>query len=648
MRHYIIGTAGHVDHGKTSLIKALTGIDTDRLAEEKERGITTDLGFAYLDLPHFRHVGIVDVPGHERFVHNMLAGAGGMDLVLLVVAADEGVMPQTREHLDILRVLDIRSGIIVITKIDLMEPELVDLAEEEIRTQVRGTFLENAPVIRTSAQTGEGLETLRHCLDERLMGLSAKNVKAPLRMPIDRVFTVKGYGTVVTGTIVEGQVRESTSCMLYPDGIPVRIRGIQVHSEAVSEAEAGQRVAINIPGIRKEDIRRGHVLAGTGTLTPAMMIDVRLDILESSPFPVRNNLHYRFFLGSAELVGKLVLIGTDSVEPGETCYAQFRFDEPMVAKKGDHFVLRMLSPQATVGGGVVLDADAVKKRRNQFGVAEGMAVKERGNNEERLYQTVLEQSIRFLTLKELEAKGDLDHQRTKNDCSRLLQKGKIIRLPGDVYISDRQEVKLRSYMVRFLKAYHQNHPLQEGMPLQEFRFSLLGSGRNSDADAMRLYWREQKIIKTNDNLVSLYRFQVVTQENDEQIIGDIMRRYSEGGLTPPALETVLEDYRGNRHFQRVLTYLRRSGQLIQLDQRYLMEAASFGKARETLLLVGAGNREITLAGYRDALGTSRKVALALLETFDRQGLIRTDGESRFLKVSAVSAQGEADRSDTQR
>ena len=348
-------------------------------------------------------------------------------------------------------------------------------------------------------------------------------------------------------------------------------------------------------------------------------------------------MRYRFFHGSSELTAKAVLVGMDAVEPGESCYAQLRFEESLVVRKEDRFILRMLSPQCTIGGGVVLDADAAKKKRNRPEVAEGMVVKERGSSKERLYQAVLEQNTRFLTLDELREKSGLDRQKAGNDSLALAKEGKIIPLAGGVYLSDLQEAKLRAYMMHFLSAYHEKEPLQEGMPLQAFRVSLLGNGREKDADALRLYWQEKKFIKCRENVISLFRFQVVRQNEDEIIIHDVMRRYTDAWLAPPAMETVQEDYRDSRQFQKVLAYLLRTGQLIQLDQRYMMEAQAYLEARRRLLQMGSSGQEIRLSAFRDTLGTSRKVALALLEAFDRQGFTRKEGDARFLMPGAASS-----------
>ena len=340
MKHVIIGTAGHVDHGKTCLIKALTEIDTDRLKEEKKRGITIELGFAYLDLANGQRVGIVDVPGHEKFVRNMLAGAGGMDLCMLVVAADEGIMPQTVEHLDILSILGIKKGVIVITKTDLVEPEFVDLVAEDVAELVEGTFLENAPIVPVSVYKEEGLEQLKQVLTELCVSLPERSEAGYFRLPIDRVFTLKGFGTIVTGTLMEGKLKKDQNIVLYPENEPVKVRSLQVHSKDAEAAWAGQRVAVNVPDRKKEEIFRGDVLATADSLYPTMMVDVKLEVLKHTERTIKHGSRVHIYHGTKELLGKVSLMNCDELKAGDSGYAQLRLEEKTVVRKGDHFVLR--------------------------------------------------------------------------------------------------------------------------------------------------------------------------------------------------------------------------------------------------------------------------------------------------------------------
>ncbi|MBX6377931.1 MAG: selenocysteine-specific translation elongation factor, partial [Clostridia bacterium] len=364
----VIGTAGHVDHGKTALIRALTGQDTDRLPEEKRRGISIDLGFAAFPLPSGRVAGIVDVPGHERFVHNMVAGVAGMDAVLLVVAADEGVMPQTREHLDILQLLGVRRGIVVLTKVDLCEPEWVDLVEEEVRAAVAGTFLADAPILRVSSVTGEGLEALKDAVDRLVPTVPARPESGYARLPVDRVFTAPGFGTVVTGTLLSGRVRGEDRLELLPAGRTVRVRQVQVHGQPVDAAVAGNRVALNLVGVERHEVARGDVLITPGALRAGDLLAVRVDVLARAPAPLRNEQRVRVHAGTAEVVARALVLDGEAVEPGAGGYVLFRAERPLVVARGDRILLRTLSPVATLGGGVVLDTG----RRYRRGDAEGL------------------------------------------------------------------------------------------------------------------------------------------------------------------------------------------------------------------------------------------------------------------------------------
>lgn len=419
MRHVIIGTAGHIDHGKTCLIKALTGTDTDRLKEEKKRGITIELGFACLSMEDGSQAGIVDVPGHEKFVKNMLAGAGGIDIAMLVVAADEGVMPQTVEHLDILSILGIKKGVIVITKTDLVEPELAELAAEDAKELVKGTFLEEMPVVYVSAYTGVGIAELKNTLMHMCRELPERAKEKYFRLPIDRVFSLKGFGTIVTGTLSEGILDKKQEVVLYPKEESVKIRSLQVHAKDEEKGYAGQRVAVNLANKKKEEIQRGDVLASKGSFYPSMMVDVRLEILKHASKSVKHGSRVHFYHGTQETIGKVVLLEKDELAAGECGYAQIRLEQPGIFKKGDHFVVRFYSPVETVGGGVILNASPKKHRKNDKKALKAFSVWEKGTSIEQLEEAFLEHWGRFYTLDELAVRNFLNRQTLKNDCRKL-------------------------------------------------------------------------------------------------------------------------------------------------------------------------------------------------------------------------------------
>lgn len=408
MKHVIIGTAGHVDHGKTALIKALTGIETDRLAEEKKRGITIELGFAHIEWPDGTQAGIVDVPGHEKFIKNMLAGAGGIDLAMLVVAADEGFMPQTVEHLNILTLLGIKDGLIVITKKDMVDEEWLDMIKQDVKERAKGTFLEGKPIMCVSAYTGEGIAELKEELYKLVSKAGEKNMRAAFRLPIDRVFSVDGFGTVVTGTLIEGSMNEGDAAELVPGGAETRIRNLQVHGNTVKTAYAGQRVAVNLAGLKKTDVQRGDCVAKPNTVRVSRMLDVKLMNLKNSGRVITNDMQVHLYHGSAVMLAKVVLLERDALEPGESGYAQLRMTEPIAAKNGDRFVIRFYSPLETIGGGVILDDAPMKHKRNVPSVIEALKIKEGGSAADRVLQLIDEAGMALPTAAKLNAKLNID------------------------------------------------------------------------------------------------------------------------------------------------------------------------------------------------------------------------------------------------
>ena len=414
MRNVIVGTAGHIDHGKTCLIQALTGIDTDRLKEEKQRGITIELGFA--DLPNDRglDIGIIDVPGHEKFIRHMLAGIGGIDLVLLVVAADEGFMPQTIEHFGIIKMLGISKGIVVITKIDMVDEEWLGIIREDIQDHVTGTFLENAPVIEVSSRTGEGIESLKECILS-LASQCGGRYEDPelLRLPIDRVFTISGFGTVVTGTLLEGSVRLGDEVTLYPSELKAKVRNLQIHGVDTLQAKAGQRTAINLTGIKKEDICRGHVISRSRSLENTYMLDVRIDMFDQTRRTLKNGSRVHFYCGTAELLCKVVLLDTEALSEGQTGFAQLRFEEPVAVRNTDRFILRFYSPMETIGGGIILDATAKKKKRFDRKALQSLMERDSGDEKRMLSEQFLQQSRSLSTREEVLRKSSLPREKAE-------------------------------------------------------------------------------------------------------------------------------------------------------------------------------------------------------------------------------------------
>lgn len=632
MKYGIIGTAGHVDHGKTCLIQALTGIDTDRLKEEKKRGITIELGFAWMDFPGGERVGIVDVPGHEKFVKNMLSGVGGMDLVMLVVAADEGIMPQTVEHLDILSILGIRHGVIVITKTDLADPELVELVEEDIRELTKDTFLENAPVIPVSVYKNQGIHRLKETLYQIYKKLPDHKETRAFRLPVDRVFSLKGFGTIVTGTLLGGNIKKDQEAYLYPENLPVKIRSIQVHETGVDKAHAGQRVALNLPDRKKEEIHRGDVVACKNTMYPSMMADVALSVLRHTERTVKNGSRVHVYHGTKELLGKVILLDREELKAGETCYAQLRLEEETVMEKGDRFVIRFYSPAETIGGGCILDACPRKRKRYDKNALEACRIKEKGTKEEMLELSVREHRGRFFTLDELAGRNSLDRSGLAGLAQALVQKGRLIQLEEKVFIHREEMDFYQKKAEKILNDFHRAFPLKQGMGIEEMR-SRMNLGNPKVTDQILEVLKADKIIKEEQGTISKKRFKVVLKEDEDAIVKEILTHYEAAGFAPLATELYLKEHKNQKKFKPVFISLLNKKSLIRLDEQYCVHQEWYEKAKEAFREMAKTKDKILLGEYRDYLGCSRKVAVALLEHFDKNGFTKKTEEGRILKNS---------------
>lgn len=631
MNNSIIGTAGHVDHGKTCLIRALTGIETDRLREEKKRGITIELGFAYLDLPEGGRAGVIDVPGHEKFVRNMLAGAGGIDLALLIVAADEGVMPQTVEHLGILSLLEIKHGIIVMTKIDTVDEDWRQLVAEDIRSQVQGTFLGQAPLMEVSSYTGQGVEELRQEIFRQLAQLEGKKGDIPFRIPVDRVFSMEGFGTVITGTMIEGKLREGDEVTLYPGEKPGKVRNIQVHSQSVDTAYAGQRVAVNFSNLKKSDIQRGDVVAPPGTMHPTMMADVRLNILKEAKRAVKNTSRLHFYHGSREILCKAVLLEGDALEPGQSGYAQLRLEETAALKAGDHFVVRFYSPLETVGGGVILDPSPFKRKRGDSGALEELKILETGSLQDKICQGIKAGSPHYRTLDFVAVQFGAALDQARAAAQALEQEGQIACVALDLYLHQQFIQAQGQRLSEILREYHTANPLKEGMKKEELRTRFLPRQSQAVADGMLAYYEKAERIKIVNGMASLFRFKVKFDEEAARMTEKMEKIYLEGGYTPPDTEDVLAQMgRDQKKAQQVHNALIAGGTLARMDGQICFHRQHYDKAVE---LICGGIREkgqITLGEVRDLLGTSRKYAIVILETLDREKVTKKIGDARVL------------------
>ena len=630
MKHIVIGTAGHVDHGKTCLTRALTGVDTDRLKEEQKRGITIEIGFAQLTLPNGQTASIIDVPGHEKFIRNMLVGAAGMDVVLMVIAADEGFMPQTREHLGILSLLGVQNGIIVVTKADMVEPEWLEAIEEEAREDVQGTFLQDAPIIAVSSYTGQGIQELKQLVVDLVEGAEQRNQDRPFRLPVDRVFSVDGFGTVVTGTLVEGSLALGDEVCIYPGEKKARVRGLQNHDQSAQRVSAGMRVAVNLSGVDKADLKRGDTLAKPGSMLLSQQMDVQLSMLKDAPYPIKNDSRLHFHHGSRELVCKCVLLGRDTLEAGETGFAQLRFTEPVAAKNGDHFVVRFFSPTVTVGGGVLLNVAPQRHKRNDPKILEGLAARASGSSERQVVQALRDAGVSMLKRAELAKAAGLTEGELDEPLAQLLDEGRAVDLGGRYMDHDAVE-GLWDKTVQLLSAYHKAQPLQPGMNRGEFRGKLLPKAPAASVDALVDYLAQHRGLRLEGPTIALPDFQVVWNSFYTELRRQIDGIYGKAGLTTDNLDDILAGFGKKQDGARqVVQRLLYDGDLVALTPQILVCRAAYDHALQTLYGLFEGKPELTLGEARDALGVSRKYALALLEYWDSAGITRKTGDLRTL------------------
>lgn len=628
MKNIIIGTAGHVDHGKTALIKALTGIETDRIKEEKKRGITIELGFAYLDLPDGEKAGIIDVPGHEKFVKNMLAGAGGIDLALLVVAADEGFMPQTREHLGILSLLNISEGIIVVTKKDMVDEDWLEIVCDEVRQEVQSTFLENAQIIPVSSYTGEGIEQLRQAIFTMIdQKTQIKNLDVPFRIPVDRIFSVEGFGTVITGTLIEGTMKVGDPVTVYPSRIESRIRNLQVHSQDVQEAYAGQRVAVNLAGLKKTDLNKGDVIAVPDSMHTTMMIDIHLTVLKDCDREIRNATRLHLYHGARDILCKIVLLDRDSVGAGESCYAQLRLEEEIAVKTGDRFVLRFYSPVETIGGGVILDSNPFKHKRNDATVLESLKLKEGGSDREKISAALRDYSARFETLDFLQIQTGIPKEQFDQQINKLIKDKVAFRVSDNVVIHTDYLNRLKDSAVKLLESYHKENPLREGMKKDEFRNKLIKYEDISVVDKITDSLVNRKVLKYVNNCVALADFEV-QQDNNQQ---EIENAFLQGGFSPESPDQIAARFPKVKNFKQVLESLVNTGKLVRVEEKILLHADYYNKALTLAKEHVDQNGQITLAEMRDLMGASRKFAVAVLEYWDKRGITKKVGDARTFK-----------------
>lgn len=626
MKNVILGTAGHIDHGKTTLIKALTGRETDNLKEEKQRGISINLGFTYFDLPSKKRVGIVDVPGHEKFIKNMLAGACGIDIVLLVIAADEGVMPQTIEHLDILNYLDVKKGIIVLTKCDLVDEEFIELVKDDVREKKKGLFIEGAPIVEVDSVSRRGLDELVQKIDEISEDIEEKKTDAPSRMSIDRVFSLKGFGTIVTGTLIEGKISVDDEMTIYPSEKKVKVRNLQVHGCDVKTAYAGQRTAINLSNIKVSEIQRGDVIAQTGSVEESMMIDVNISLVEHCKKSLKHWDRIRVFHGTKQILCRIVPLNEDEIQYGESGYAQLRLEEKIVAKKGDRFIIRSYSPMDTIGGGVIIDTAPKKHKIYDESVIEALKIKEKGELKDILEEYLKLNLSNYITLKELVSYTGEKEEYVKEGLNALIDENKVFCV-NKYYLHISHYQKLKERVIDILTKYHKQYRLRNGILKEELRSKVDNSLKVKDMDVILNKMAEEKDIKVQDNLVSNYDFEVKFNQKQLSIKKEIEDKSRKNGLN--SLMTKDDICNKNKFYEEVLEAL--TGETIQkLDDAYYIDKKVYENVKKDLLEYLNKNKEITVAQFRDITKSNRKISIVMLEHFDRNRITKRVEDKRIL------------------
>jgi selenocysteine-specific elongation factor len=635
-RHVVVGTAGHIDHGKTSLVKALTGIDTDRLPEEKARGITIDLGFAFLEEPDGLTIEIVDVPGHERFVKNMLAGIGGIDLAMLVIAADEGVMPQTREHFAICSLLHIRGGLVALTKTDMVEPDWLELVREDVAGLVRGTFLEGGPIVPVSSKTGAGVADLRAALRDLAQRVAPRGTDQLPRLPIDRVFTIKGFGTVVTGTLMAGRLRVDDRVEVFPRSLQAKVRGLQTHSQPVTEASAGQRTAVNLQGVERLAVERGDVVGLAGTLVPSVLMDGTLELLADAPRPVKTRDRVRFHAGTSEVMARVLLLDRQELVPGQSTFARFRLEAPLVAMPDDRFVIRSYSPMITIGGGTLLDIAPPRFKRKGPALVAHLTLLREGRPEAVVEEHVRHAGVGGVRLAALSGRVPFGPDRLRALLDSLQAAGQVAAVDRDWFLHPESLERLRGLVTATLAQFHHAFPLRPGMSREELR------GRAGAADE-RVFGHllgvleAEGVVKAERDKVRLTTHEVRLGPEQQKIVDRLEAEFLSAAAAPPSPEEAMAraGLPGDEEHE-LFQVLVESRRLVRVKESLFFHATALETIQDKLVAMLRERKEIGPADIKDLLGISRKYAIPLLEFFDGRRVTARVGERRVLRGGSTA------------
>jgi selenocysteine-specific elongation factor len=621
MHHIILGTAGHIDHGKSSLVKALTGIDPDRLKEEKERGITIDIGFADLLFPeNGLSVGIVDVPGHEKLIRNMLAGAGGIDMVLMVIAADEGIMPQSREHLAICNLLKIKSGLVAITKSDLVEKEWLSLVMDEIAGFVRGTFLENLPIIPVSSKTGYNLDVLKNEIRDLSLKITPKTSDGMFRMPVDRVFTLKGFGTVITGTAISGHISVEDPIEILPADIKTKVRGLHSYGRTIETAYAGQRVAINLQGVEKEDLKRGDVAVTPSGFFKTRFIDAFLELLHDAPV-LKNKSLVHFYAGTSETIARVILYEKEELKADEKCYCQLRLKDPVIVMAGDRYIIRRFSPLETLGGGEILDSLPMKRRRKD-GISDLLTL-HTGGIDERISVKVEKSGDRGISINTIKGLINTGLNSISDSIDRLRHAGIIVQ-QENILLHNKSFISLQNRIIDLLKTFHNKNPLKSGMSKEEVRNQM-----RTDPVIFNMVLAGTPDIVIEKSIIRLREFKIALSGSEELFKGKIIDLLEKGMFQPPSKEElVLLLKTGPKQISDILNILLKDGDVVRINETYYVSANSYRKMLAMLKDFFSKKNEMSVSEFRDLLNTTRKYALPYLEFLDSNKVTLRVGDIR--------------------
>jgi len=624
MENIVIGTAGHVDHGKSTLIKALTGIETDTTEEEKERGMSINIGFAYFDLPDNRRVGIVDVPGHEKFIKNMMAGLAGLNLILLVIDVNEGIMPQTTEHIDILQLLGIKDYIIVLSKIETADVELIDLVEDDILDQFNSTHLKDAPIIKVDSIAGTGLDNLKAEIAEMSKSVEQRNTLLPARMHVDRVFSIKGFGTVITGTLIEGKINLGNELTIHPSGRLAKIRGIQVHNNKTDTAFAGQRVALNLSNIGLDEIKRGDTLTASNDIASTWMFDVKVKVLPHANYSIGLWDRLRLHIGTREILCRAVPLGIDTINAGEEGFLQLRLEEQAVAMVGDKCIIRHYSPMKTIAGAVILDANPSKHKRFNEELLTGLAIKESGKPEDLINDFLAKSAKLFTTINDITTYMGAGIDECEKWVQDLLTSAQILQI-RDVYIHINKYNHLKQATIEYLNKYHKDYRLRSGMPKEELRSKFPQINKGKEFDILLEKFKNDGFIKVGE-VVSLTEFEIKYnpyQLKDKEMIE---LKLEEAKFAPLSINSLTN----GKEETRELIESMNGKSLIRLDEDTIINADFYDKAVEKVKDYITTNESMTLADFRDMMDSSRKYSMIILEYMDKEKVTRRVENTRVL------------------